>query len=287
MVVQSIVGAYVDFFPKDKHRIPIGKGMTGHAAATGKTQVSGDVSQDPIYIRDVKETKSELAVPIKIGKKVVGVLDIQSDKLEAFDEIDVNTIETLSTQIATAIKNARLYEQAQREITERKKAEEELEDIFNLSPDMIAVCTTEGKFLKVNPSWEKVLGFTTKEILDLGWGKLVHPDDVPQTSKEVEKQLKGSPVVNFVNRFKCKDGSYKSLEWQATYSKEGIVHATARDITERTRAEEKLRLHSILLTKMDEGVYMIRASDGIIVYTNPALERMFGYDPGEMIGKNV
>ncbi len=241
MVVQSIAGAYVDFFPKDKLMIPLGEGMTGYAAATGKTQVSGDVSQDPHYICDMEETKSELAVPIKRGKKVVGVLDIQSDKLEAFDEIDINTMETLSTQIAAAIENARLYKQAQRDITERKKAEEELEDIFNLSPDMIAVCTTEGKFLKVNPSWEKVLGYTTKEILDLGWAKLVHPDDVARTNKEVEKQLKGGPVVNFSNRFKCKDGSYKSLEWQATYAKEGIVHATARDITERKKAEEELR----------------------------------------------
>jgi PAS domain S-box-containing protein len=130
MVVQSIAGAYVDFFPKDKLRIPIGKGMTGYAAATGKTQVSGDVSQDPHYIRDVEETKSELAVPIKSGKKVLGVLDIQSDKLNAFDEVDINTMETLSTQIAAAIENARLYKQAQREITERKRAESEREKIL-------------------------------------------------------------------------------------------------------------------------------------------------------------
>ncbi len=124
------------------------------------------------------------------------------------------------------------------DITERKKAEEESENIFNLSPDMVAVCTTEGKFLKVNPSWEKVLGYTQKELLDLGWTKLVHPDDVEKTNKEVERQLKGGSVVNFVNRYKCKDGSYKTLEWQATFAKEGIVHATARDITERKRVEE-------------------------------------------------
>ncbi len=127
------------------------------------------------------------------------------------------------------------------DITERKRAEEELEDIFLLSPDMIAVCTTEGKFLKVNPAWEKVLDYTTKEVIDLGWAKLVHPDDIEQTNKEVEKQLKGSPTVNFINRFKCKDGSYKLLEWQATDAKEGIVYATARDITEREKIEEELK----------------------------------------------
>jgi len=110
------------------------------------------------------------------------------------------------------------------DVTNRKRAEEELENTFNLSPDMVGVFTTEGKLLKVNPSWEKVLGYTIKELLGMGWTKLVHPDDVEQTNKEVEKQLKGSAVVNFVNRFKCKDGSYKTLEWQATFAKEGIVH---------------------------------------------------------------
>ncbi len=71
------------------------------------------------------------------------------------------------------------------DITEGKQLEEELEEIFNLSPDMVAVCTTEGKFLKVNPNWEKVLGYTQKEILGLGWGKLVHPDDSEKTNQGV------------------------------------------------------------------------------------------------------
>ena len=129
-----------------------------------------------------------------------------------------------------------------RDITECKKSKEELENIFNLSPDMVAVCTTEGKFLKVNPTWEKVLGYTQKELFDLGWAKLVHPDDVERTNMEVAEQLKGSSVANFVNRYKCKDDSYKTFEWQATFAKEGIVHATARDITKRKKVEDEMKL---------------------------------------------
>jgi PAS domain S-box-containing protein len=133
----------------------------------------------------------------------------------------------------------RIYGAAQ-DITERKKAEEELEDIFNLSPDMVGVFTAEGKLLKVNPAWETVLGYSQKELLDLGWAALVHPDDVETTNKVVEKQLKGSTVANFVNRYKCKDGSHKTLEWQASFAIKGIVHATARDITERMQMDEAL-----------------------------------------------
>ena len=133
-------------------------------------------------------------------------------------------------------------------VTDRKQAEEalqkserELDNIFNLSPDMICVCTPEGKFIKVNPSCETILGYTADKILKLSWAKLVYPDDVERTNKEVESQLKGKSVMNYINRFKCKDGTYKILEWRATPAIEGIVYATARDITERKQAEEDLQ----------------------------------------------
>ena len=125
--MQSIAGGYVSVFPKDLS-VAIGEGMIGQAAATCKTQVSGDVSKNPYYIRVADEkTKSELVVPIKRGEKVIGVLDIQSDGINALDDTDVTAMETLSTQIASAIENARLYEKAQREIGERKRAEEDIQ----------------------------------------------------------------------------------------------------------------------------------------------------------------
>ncbi|MEE8373290.1 MAG: PAS domain S-box protein, partial [Dehalococcoidia bacterium] len=126
-------------------------------------------------------------------------------------------------------------------ITERKIGEKELENIFNLSADMIAVCTTEGKFLRVSPAWKDVLGYTTDEILELGWARLVHPDDAGRTDNEVAQQLHGKPVMGFINRFRCKDGTYKTFEWRATPAEKGIVYATARDITERWQAEELQR----------------------------------------------
>ena len=126
LTMQSLAGGYAGVFPRDI-RLAVGKGMIGYAAASGETQVSGDVSKDPHYVRKAKEeTKSELAVPIKSGQQVIGVLDMQSDEFDTFDEIDVAAMETLSTQIATAIENARLYEAAQQELAERKRAEEAL-----------------------------------------------------------------------------------------------------------------------------------------------------------------
>ncbi len=67
----------------------------------------------------------------------------------------------------------------------------------------------------------------------------------------------------------------------------GYVNIYGRDITERREKEDEIRLHSEIMTNLAEGVYLVRLEDGIIVFANPRFEEMFGYDPGEMIGKNV
>ncbi len=100
-----------------------------------------------------------------------------------------------------------------RDITQYKETEKELENIFDLSPDMVCVCTTDGGLLKVNPSCERILGYTQEEMLNIGWNKLVHPDDVEPTNKEFARQLECSSIANFVNRYRHKDGSYVTLEW--------------------------------------------------------------------------
>ncbi|MCH7763956.1 MAG: PAS domain S-box protein [Candidatus Marinimicrobia bacterium] len=177
------------------------------------------------------------------------------------------------------------------DITERKKAEEDFEDIFNLSPDMVGVFTPDGKLVKVNPSWEKVLGYKTEEFLNMGWAKLVHPDDVERTNKAVERQLKGSSVANFVNRYKCKDGSYKTLEWQATFANDGIVYATARDITERKQVEEELReSEERFRTIFDSEPECVKLLDknGIVLKMNLAGLKMVDADtPDEVVGMSV
>ena len=177
------------------------------------------------------------------------------------------------------------------DITERKQAEEELENIFNLSPDMICVCTPEGGFLKVSPSCQRVLGYTQEEILKMGWAKLVHPDDVESTNKEVARQLKGGPVANFVNRYKHKDGSYRILEWQATPSVNGIVYAAARDITERKRVEEKLADERNLLRALVDNLpdrIFVKYINSAFVFANIGCARHLGAEsPQAVIGKTA
>lgn len=95
-------------------RLKIGKeGITGWVASTGQTLVCNDVSQEPRYykVELLPETQSELAVPLHVGERVIGVLDVQSDRRNAFDQGDVTALEILGNQVGIAIENARLFQE--------------------------------------------------------------------------------------------------------------------------------------------------------------------------------
>ncbi len=92
------------------------EGITGWVAKTGKPLLVNDVSKEPKYllIEELADTRSELAVPIKIKDKVIGVLDIESVELNAFDESDLTTLAILAEMIAIALENASLYKESER-----------------------------------------------------------------------------------------------------------------------------------------------------------------------------
>jgi ligand-binding sensor domain-containing protein/signal transduction histidine kinase len=96
-------------------RLKIGhEGITGWVAANGKALCVPDVSREPRYVwMQGSATRSELTVPLIIKDQVIGVLDAQSDRLNAFDHTDVAVLESIAHQTAAAIENARLYERAQ------------------------------------------------------------------------------------------------------------------------------------------------------------------------------
>jgi len=263
--VQSIVGAYADYFPKEGLMLPIGEGMTGHAVATGKTQVSGDVSQDPHYVRDVKETKSELAVPIKSGKKVIGVLDIQSDKFDAFDKIEVNAMETLSTQISTAVENARLYEQAQQEITERKQAQKVLKQqasFVNNNPAPVLQAGYDGNIIQFNPAAKELF---KKDIT----GKSIYNilSEIKELSAKKIKINKSFQIEQIIGE---KTFLFSINRDKPTHS----LYIYGADITQAKKAQQKIQEQNEYLNTIIESLahpfYVIDANDYTIKLANSA-----------------
>jgi sigma-B regulation protein RsbU (phosphoserine phosphatase) len=92
-------------------RVRLGEGLVGHAALHRKPVLVTDVSQDPRYIRVVPDVRSELAIPLLLKDRCIGVLDLESPELDAFTKRDVEILTLLASQAAVAIENARLYEE--------------------------------------------------------------------------------------------------------------------------------------------------------------------------------
>ena len=129
-----------------------------------------------------------------------------------------------------------------RDITERKRAQEERDRIWNLSRDLLCIAGFDGYFKTLNVAWEQTLGFSREELQAEPYMEFVHPEDRASTSAEAEKVATGAEVIHFENRYLCKDGSYRWLAWSARpLVAEQLTYATARDVTEEKRVRDKIK----------------------------------------------
>src|SRR5579864_1307901 len=131
---------------------------------------------------------------------------------------------------------------AARDITEHRRAEQMLDRFFTLSLDMLSIVGFDGQRKRVNPAWERILGYTSAELAGSSVEELVHPDDRAATMAQLEKLQRGENMVSFEARYRAKDGSYLWMMWNAIpFAEQQLIYAAARDITERKQAEERMQ----------------------------------------------
>lgn len=176
-----------------------------------------------------------------------------------------------------------------RDVTEKKKAEQERDLFYTKSIDMIGVAGEDGYFKQVNPAFEKTLGYTETEFLSQRFIELIHPDDIDKTIKEMDRLSMGFSTVNFINRYRCKNGEYKSIDWNVTPVGDSW-YAIARDTTARLRAEEEIKAGRRKFYKILESnpvaIVITDVKDRKIRYVNDAFCIMSGFDKKALIGKD-
>jgi PAS domain S-box-containing protein len=117
----------------------------------------------------------------------------------------------------------------------------EMEDrFFTESIDMLCFLDFSGYFKRLNPAWERALGFSREELMSRPFIEFVHPDDRERTLKQNAAVRGGGKALAFENRYLCKDGSYRWFHWNAAPdASKSVIYSVARDVTARKQAEEE------------------------------------------------
>lgn len=158
------------------------------------------------------------------------------------------------------------------------------ERLFMLSPALQCIAGEDGFFKHVNPAFEQKLGHTTTTLMAQPFIEFVHPDDRQSTLDEVGRLSTGIPTVHFENRYRHANGSYRWLLWNAIpVAEEGLLYATAIDITTRKHADERYR--NLLNSVPDSIIFIDR--QGKILEFNHATESLFGYAAAELVGQSI
>jgi two-component system sensor histidine kinase/response regulator len=208
-----------------------GIGLPGRVWSTGEPAWIPDVTNDSNFPRGRSASAAGLhaafAIPIRRAERVLGVMEFFSLAIREPDTQLLSTMATVGNQIG-------LY-------VERKWASQELDRFFALSLDLLCVATLEGYFVRLNPAWERVFGYTHEELRAAPFSDFVHPEDRTATAQALQTLTTGARVIDFENRYRAKDGSYRWLQWSvAPLVEHGVVYGAARDVTERRLAEARL-----------------------------------------------
>ena len=165
--------------------------------------------------------------------KLVGVSRDISERMKAEEErrASVAALEVLNSTLADHVETRT----------------QERDRIWQVSHDMLGVADSNGRWLSVNPAWTAILGWRSAEVIGRTSEWLEHPDDREATRAEVGRLAAGHSTLAFENRFRTRDGGYRTLSWRAV-PVEGLLYCVARDVTEQReravqleQAEEALR----------------------------------------------
>lgn len=171
------------------------------------------------------------------------------------------------------------------DITAEKSKSIELSNLYRSSRDLLGIANVNGYFEQVNGSVKSMLGYTEDEFVLKPFLFYIHPDDIESTNAEVDKLSHGQNIIDFINRYRHKDGHYINIQWNATPIGTKL-YCIGRDISEHVNQMEQEKSKNELLNFTTDAIYSTNLS-GIVLFWNKAAETLYGYTEKEMVGQSI
>jgi PAS domain S-box-containing protein len=228
-----------------------------------------------------------IAHPLETATQIAQQVTEQANFTLQAPVITEDEIGRLTTSLNQMIRSVGTYTQ------ELKQTQAELDRFFNLSFDMLCIVGFDGYFKQINPAFEKTLGYSSEELLAKPLLNFIHPEDRATSIAEARKLASGVMVSSFVNRYCCKDGSFKWLEWTCVpFAPEGLIYAVARDISDRTQAEterqESEQRFRALVSNIPGAIYRCSCdNDWKMEFISDAIAEISGYPPSDFIHNQI
>ncbi|MCB8924427.1 MAG: PAS domain S-box protein [Ardenticatenaceae bacterium] len=262
--------------------------LVARAARTQQGVIVNDVRSEPNFLPNplLPDTRAEMAVPMIVGTRVLGVLDVQADTTDYFTAQDVQIQTTLAAQMAVALENVRL-------LNEARVNEERYRTILDNANEIVFTLTPEGDFTYLSPAWTGLLGYTLEEGIGHSMAETLHPDDLSRAFTYMEELAAGSAKsLTYQQRHKNGDWRWFTANGSAVKDEAGNVSyfmGLAQDITERKAAEERIRANEELMrTIIDSTPDWIFVKDEEHRYqlVNQGYANALHIAPEDFIGKN-
>lgn len=223
------------FYKETEHvkSLKIGEGLPGKVWKKKSAELWDKIDHKKTFLR--KEAakklglKSALGLPLIHDEEVVGVLVFGTDEAKNSLSYYQSLFKDLETSLGLELK--------------RKKLEEELIQLFKNSPDILCVAGSEGKFLKVNPAFSNLMGYTADELTARPFSDFIYQDDLEDTKLEYVDTISGvRHAHDFVNRYITKSGEHRWISWNSSQltGEDGLSFAYGRDITDKKHLQDLL-----------------------------------------------
>jgi PAS domain S-box-containing protein len=263
LVVRAGTGLFVPYLG---YRLGRGQGLAGLVWATGEPYAVDDYQSWTGRRQEFDFIRAAAALPLRSGGEIVGVIGlVRTEESRAFTAMEMGLASRFARMASLVLTNARLYDDAQRQIAEQRRTEEALRrsehryrTLVEATSEWIWSIDPQGRHTSSNPAVRDILGYEPEEIIGRDGLDLIHPDD----RKELEEWLPTARAekrgwTNVLLRWRHRDGTYRWLESNGVplLDEQGelIGHWGAdRDVTERVRAEEERRRLLAELVRVQE-----------------------------------